>query len=100
MKKCKRISINGVAYFGEIIDVEGGKKIQNAVQEGISMSETVRTWVKTRNLSNLQTLEISGDATYVVQSLTEDQMDEAELIIISAARATTNALPELINSKF
>jgi len=43
-------------------------------------------------------LEISGNVSFVVKALTEDQTDEAELVIIAAARATVNALPNLINS--
>ena len=99
--KCKRISVNGVSYFGEIIINENNSRtVKNAVEEGSSMRETVRSWVKNYNLGTLQQLEISGDATYVVKGVTEDQLQEAEMIIIEAARAAANAIPELINSKF
>ncbi len=98
ISKCKRISVNGVAYFGEVAG-DKVKTISNAVPEKSSMTETALAWVKAHNLSNLTSLTISGDATYVEQPLTEDQQQEVELVVIRAARAAANALPELINSK-
>jgi len=99
IKKCKLVSIDGVSYFGELTKTEtGAATLTNAIPCGDSIAETVKTWIKINNLNNLETLEISGNVSFVVKALTEDQTDEAELVIIAAARATVNALPNLINS--
>ena len=100
IKKCKLVSIDGVSYFGELTKGEGGAgTLTNAIPCGDNIKETVKSWIKANNLNNLETLEISGNVSFVSKNFTEDQMDEAELVVIAAARATVNALPELINSK-
>lgn len=99
IKKCKLVSIDGISYFGELTkDDTGAATLTNAIPCGESISETIKAWIKTNTLNNLETLEISGNVSFVSKNFTEDQMDEAELVIITAARATVNALPNLINS--
>lgn len=75
-------------------------KLENAVEWAGNIHETVRSWLKAFNKSNLESFEISGDATYTRKELNEDQQDEAELVIISCSKAMANSLPDLINSNF
>lgn len=99
---CSIVSINGETYFGRLsVDTkEKTAKLEDSIAWKGNVSETVRQWLKAYNLSNLDSMDIMGDATYVKKSLTEDQEDEAELIIIACSKAMGNALPELINSNF
>ena len=45
-------------------------------------------------------MEIQGNATYATRSLSEDQEETIELVVMACAKAMANALPDLINSKF
>ncbi|MGV8961852.1 MAG: hypothetical protein ACOH2V_00455 [Candidatus Saccharimonadaceae bacterium] len=100
ISNCKFISINGVAYFGTLNKGLEATTLENAVESQLSVSETARIWLKQNNLNNLQSLEISGDVAFVVRELTASQEIEIELVVLTAAQAATNAVPELINSKF
>lgn len=102
ISECSIVSINGETYFGRLtVDTkEKTAKLEDAIAWKGDVKETVRQWLKAYNLSNLDSMDIMGDATYVKKSLNEDQQDEAELVIIACSKAMGNALPELINSKF
>ena len=102
ISKCAIVSINGETYFGKLTvdSKEKTAKLENAVEWSGNIHETVRSWLKAFNKSNLEYFEISGDATYTRKELNEDQQDEAELVIIACSKAMANSLPDLINSNF
>jgi hypothetical protein len=100
LENCILISVDGVSYFGEVKKEEGLTSVTKAVECSSTLQETVRNWIKSSNMGQLQQLNVSGMATFVERPLTDDQKDEIELVVLKAAIASVNALPELINSKF
>ena len=68
ISKCKRISVNGIAYFGEVTG-DKVKTISNAVSEKSSMTETALAWVKAYNLSNLTSLTISSNLSLLFTTM-------------------------------
>jgi len=101
VSECLLISIDGVTYFGELVKKEGVVEINNAIEAKETLSDTVSAWIKADNVEGLESLEVSGNSTTLVtKKLTEDQKEEVELVIINAARAFVNAVPNLINKSF
>ena len=100
LAECKRISVNGVAYFGKITENGDKKHITMAVPEQSNMTETTCLWIKTYNLNNLKSLKVSGNATYAEQELTEDEQYEVDAMVVKAALASARAIPTLINQGF
>lgn len=100
INKCKIVSVNGETYFGEIEVKDGIAKITNAIEWNGSVEETAKAWLKGFNSFNLTSMEIQGNATYATRSLSEDQEEAVELVVMACAKAAANALTDLINSKF
>lgn len=94
------IAVDGNSYYGRVTKKDGVTTVTEAVECESTLDATVRKWIKENNLENLQTLNISGTATFVERPLTENQKDEIEIVALQAARAAVTAIPELINSKF
>ena len=100
LENVKSIAVNGVQYFGNIDTKDDVTTITNAVEAGESLDATVRTWIKKKNLNQLEKLTVSGDATFVTKELNDDQKDEVEMIVLQAAKASATAVTNLINEAF
>jgi hypothetical protein len=100
VKECKQIIINDTVYFGTIKKIKGGYEVEGVRSEG-TVENDVRKYIKTDNLNQLDTITVSGQMVSISEKpLTDDQLDEALVVCVKAARAQRSAVAELINTKF
>lgn len=101
LKSNVQVSTGGKSYFGKVTTTADKTTISNAIASRDSLSDTAIAWVKAENLDKLETVVISGTSTtYAIKALSEDQLDELEIVAIKASRAQATALAKLINTEF
>jgi len=100
VKECKQVIVNDTVYFGTISKEKEGHSVKGIKSEG-SIEKDVRAYLKADNLNKLETITITGSMVSIAEKpLTEDNLDVALGICITAAQAHRNALAKLINDSF
>ena len=100
VKECKQIIINDSVYFGTITKEKEGYSVKGIRSEG-SVERDVKAYLKADNMNKLETLSIAGSMVSIAEKLlTEDNLDTALSVCITAAQAHRNAVAKLINDSY
>jgi hypothetical protein len=100
IKQLSFVTVQGIQYIGKVEKTEAGCRLSEASTVVVkSFPETIKTWIKYKNLSNLEEYLTEGlQVSYSKKEFNEEQKMKIDIIAAEAEYAIKYAIPNLQNS--
>ena len=102
IKDLQFVTIANCKYIGKKVKTENGFKISDAVDvsEITEFDKAIIKWIKTDNLSQLESIEEEGFSSILSKKFNEQQCMEIDMIAAKASYKMKYALKNLENDSF